>query len=288
MSIDVEHKVTISLGELSQLLRAVQVPKVPKSGLGNPGPLGLGAFALTTMTLSIYNAGILTDTSGLVVAVALFYGGIAQFIAGLYEYRISNTFGATAFCSYGAFWCSYAGYVYFIVPSLPADKVHEASGLFLLMWLIFTLYMTAAAFRVSLVLAVLFVVLSITFLLLCIGDFAEAPNVTKAGGAFGIMTAIIAWYGSAAVVINSTWGRTLLPVGVFVQPKKKVAKQDEQNMIPLLDIRRGSDDSRDELSHDDDDLENGKASIKKGETEPAKKKKGVINAIKQKTTGSSH
>lgn len=92
--------------------------------------------------------------------------------SGLYEYRISNTFGATAFCSYGAFWCSYAGYVYFIVPSLPADKVHEASGLFLLMWLIFTLYMTAASFRVSLVLAVLFVVLSITFLLLCIGDFA--------------------------------------------------------------------------------------------------------------------
>lgn len=280
MSVDEEHKVTISLGELSQLLRAVQVPKVPKSGLGNPGPLGLGAFALTTMTLSIYNAGILTDTSGLVVAVALFYGGIAQFIAGLYEYRISNTFGATAFCSYGAFWCSYAGYVYFIVPSLPADKVHEASGLFLLMWLIFTLYMTAASFRVSLVLAVLFVVLSITFLLLCIGDFAEAPNVTKAGGAFGILTAIIAWYGSAAVVINSTWGRTMLPVGVFVQPKKKVAKQDEQNMIPLLDIRRGSGDSSDELSHDDGDLESGKTT-KKGESEPAKKK-GVINSIKQK------
>lgn len=284
---DEEHKVTISMGELSQLLRAVQVPKVPKSGLGNPGPLGLGGFALTTMTLSIYNAGILTDTSGLVVAVALFYGGIAQFIAGLYEYRISNTFGATAFCSYGAFWCSYAGFVYFIVPSLPADKVHEASGLFLLMWLIFTLYMTAAAFRVSLVLAVLFVVLSITFLLLCIGDFAEAPNVTKAGGAFGILTAIIAWYGSAAVVINSTWGRTMLPVGVFVQPKKKVAKQDAQNMIPLLDIRRGSGDSSDELSHDDGDLESGKKTKKGDESEPAKKK-GVINAIKQKTFGSGH
>lgn len=126
MSVDEEHKVTISLGELSQLLRAVQVPKVPKSGtlhpfltslpdhlanlslslpvafvlvafvllvegLGNPGPLGLGAFALTTMTLSIYNAGILTDTSGLVVAVALFYGGIAQFIAGTHPSSSSSS-----------------------------------------------------------------------------------------------------------------------------------------------------------------------------------------------------
>jgi succinate-acetate transporter protein len=280
---DKDARVNLSLDELSRLLRSVQAPKVPKSGLGNPGPLGLGGFALTTMTLSIYNAGILTDTSGLVLAVALFYGGIAQFIAGLYEYRISNTFGATAFCSYGAFWCSYAGYVYFIVPSLPADKVHEASGLFLLMWLIFTLYMTIASFRVSLVLAVLFSVLSVTFVLLCIGDFAEAPNVTKAGGAFGIMTAIIAWYGSAAVVINSTWGRTLLPVGVFVQPKRKVSPQDQDNMIPLIDLRRLSDSS-DQLSGDDD-IEHG---MKKDKEVEEPKKKGVLNAIKQKTFGSSH
>jgi succinate-acetate transporter protein len=107
--------------------------------------------------------------------------------SGLYEYKISNTFGATAFCSYGAFWCSYAGYVWFIVPTLPAgtcphltidqlmlscvcatDKVHESSGLFLLMWLIFTLYMTVASLRVSF----LFSVLSVTFTLLVIGDFA--------------------------------------------------------------------------------------------------------------------
>lgn len=280
-----DGRVTVSLDELSQLLRSVQAPRVPKSGLGNPGPLGLGGFALTTMTLSIYNAGILTDTSGLVIAVALFYGGIAQFIAGLYEFRISNTFGATAFCGYGAFWCSYAGFVYFIVPTLPADKVHEASGLFLLMWLIFTLYMTIASLRVSFVLAVLFIVLSITFLLLMVGDFAQAPNVTKAGGAFGIMTAIIAWYGSAAVVINSTWGRTLLPVGLFVQPKKKVSKEDQQNMIPLMEVRKATGESSDELSHDDDDIEHGRGKDKEG---GQLKKKGVLNTIKEKTFGSSH
>jgi succinate-acetate transporter protein len=273
-----EGRVTISLDELTQLLRSVQVPKTPKSGLGNPGPLGLGAFALTTMTLSIYNAGILTDTSGVVVAVALFYGGIAQFIAGLYEYKISNTFGATAFCSYGAFWASYAGFVFFIVPDLPSDKVHEASGIFLLMWLIFTIYMTFAAVRVSLVLGSLFIVLSITFLLLCIGDFAQNANVTKAGGAFGIMTAIVAWYGSGAVVINSTWGRTILPVGVFVQPKKKVEK--EENNIPLLEVRRVSSDTSDEI---DEDVEQQK---NKEVDEP--KKKGIIHSIKMKTFGSSH
>jgi len=245
-----------ALDELSQLLHSVQRPAPLKSGLGNPGPLGLGSFALTTMALSIYNAGILTDSSTMVLALALFYGGIAQFVAGLYEYQISNTFGATAFCSYGAFWCSYAAFVYFIVPDLPANKVSEASGLFLLLWLIFTLYMTVAAARMSLVLVCLFIILDITFLLLIIGAFTGNSNVTKAGGAFGIFTAILAWYGSAAVVINSTWQRTLLPVGTFVQAKQEQRKTEEED-------GEGEDSKPDTTESDIEDQKKLKEKLKK-------------------------
>jgi len=259
--LDAEHnyllthgKVHLTLAELSGLLRSVQKPVTPKNALGNPGPLGLGGFALTTMALSIYNAGIITDTSTMVVALALFYGGIAQFVAGLYEFLISNTFGATAFCSYGAFWCSYAGFIYYIVPTLPANKVNEAAGLFLLMWLIFTLYMTVASIRVSVLLAMLFITLSATFLMLVIGTWGEIEGCTQTGGALGILTASLAWYGSAASVINSSWNKDLLPLGLWVRPKPKYNKDNTEAVFPLLELSTIKSNG----SSSEEDLENGK------------------------------
>ena len=198
------------------------------SALGNPGPLGLGAFALTTFMLSVFNAGsnlIDIKLEPVVLPVALFYGGAAQFAAGMWEFRINNTFGATAFTSYGCFWMSFAAYVYLIVPTLKATGHHQyATGLFLLCWFIFTLYMNVAAFRTSRVLFILFTILNITFLLLIIGNLADSPIVVNVGGWFGIVTAMIAWYGSAAVVINSTWRKELLPIGVWTPPKSEEAK----------------------------------------------------------------
>ena len=198
------------------------------SALGNPGPLGLGGFALTTFMLSVFNAGSnLIDSRllGVVVPVALFYGGIAQFAAGMWEFRTNNTFGATAFASYGAFWMSFAGYIFFIVPQIEATgKANSATGLFLLAWLIFTLYMTIASWRASRVLFILFVLLSITFLLLVIGALANKSVVTNVGGWFGIVTAAVAWYGSAAVVINSTWKVPIFPIGVYKPPKENETK----------------------------------------------------------------
>ena len=194
------------------------------SALGNPGPLGLAGFALTTFMLSVFNAGsnlIDSQLEGVVLPVALFYGGAAQFAAGMWEFRTDNTFGATAFTSYGAFWMSFAGYVYFIVPQIESTgKAQKATGLFLLSWLIFTLYMTVAAYRTSKVLFLLFIALSLTFLLLVIGNLAPSSVVVNVGGWFGIVTAFIAWYGSAAVVINATFKRSVLPIGVY-QPSTK-------------------------------------------------------------------
>jgi succinate-acetate transporter protein len=185
----------------------------PVDGIADPGPLGLGAFAMTTFVLSVFNAGLLpTALEPVVLPLALFYGGFGQLLAGMWEFRKANTFGAVAFTSYGAFWLSFAAYVKFIAPGLPAASAGAATGLFLLAWTIFTAYMTVGALRVSGAVAAVFVALTLTFLLLTIAELAGAASIGTVGGWLGIITAILAWYASAAGVINSTWRRPVLPV----------------------------------------------------------------------------
>jgi succinate-acetate transporter protein len=208
---------------LNHIIGPLSKPSAPSS-LGNPGSLGLGSFALTTFMLSVFNAGsnlIDPRLEGVVLPVALFYGGIAQFAAGMWEFRINNTFGATAFTSYGGFWMSFAAYVYFIIPTISdTGNVKKATGLFLLSWFIFTIYMNVAAFKTSRVLFILFTVLNITFLFLIIGNLIDNSVVINIGGWTGIVTAFIAWYGSAAIIINTTWKKTILPLGLSTIPEK--------------------------------------------------------------------
>src|SRR5512144_1910239 len=128
------------------------------------------------------------------------------------KYRENNTFGAVAFTSYGAFWLSFAAYVKVGVPGLPSGQAYMATGLFLLAWTIFTAYMTIGALRTNGVIATIFVVLLATFVLLTVGELAQNEAIFKIGGWAGIVTAMLAWYGSAAAVVNSTWGRAVLPV----------------------------------------------------------------------------
>ncbi|WP_333778928.1 acetate uptake transporter, partial [Streptomyces sp. IBSBF 3136] len=182
---------------------------------GDPAPLGLAGFALTTLLLSFINTNLLKEAAAIipVLALALFYGGLAQFIAGLFEFRRGNTFGATAFVSYGAFWLSY----WWLAPRLEVvGGAHNALGLFLLGWGVFTAYMAVAALRVSLAVLAVLVLLTITFVLLAIGAFQTGlppHTVTEVGGWFGIATGLVALYTSAATVINDTHGRPLLPIG---------------------------------------------------------------------------
>ncbi|CAF3183648.1 unnamed protein product [Rotaria socialis] len=219
-TIDVEHSsssVTISKEQFQELLKHVGDSNRTQSGIANPGALGLGGFALTTFILSVFNAGsylINIKLEPVVLPVALFYGGLAQFLAGMWEFKVNNTFGATAFTSYGSFWMSFAGYVHFIVPQIKqAGNVKKATGLFLLAWFIFTLIMNVAAAKTSKFLFILFTVLNITFLLLIIGNLGGLPLIVNIGGWFGILTAFVAWYGCAAIVINSTFKKSLLPLG---------------------------------------------------------------------------
>jgi succinate-acetate transporter protein len=185
----------------------------PAPAIADPGPLGLAGFAATTFVLSSFNANLIdASLEAVVLPLALFYGGLVQLLAGMWEFRKGNTFGATAFCSYGAFWLSYAGYAKFVAGGLPADTAHQATGLFLLIWTIFTVYMTVAALRTNGALLAVFVALSATFLLLTIAEFGESSGATKVGGWLGLVTAVLAWYASFAVVTNSTWKRGVLPL----------------------------------------------------------------------------
>jgi succinate-acetate transporter protein len=184
------------------------------SAIADPGPLGLAAFALTTFMLSVFNAGII-HTAGLgavVLPVALFYGGLAQLLAGMWEFKKNNTFGALAFTSYGAFWLSYAALAKFVAPGLPPAGVHTAVGLFLLAWTIFTVLMTIAVVKVNGALLAVFVVLTLTFICLTIGDLGSNDTLHQVGGWLGLLTAALAWYTALAGLTASTFKKSVLPV----------------------------------------------------------------------------
>ena len=180
----------------------------------NPAPLGLAGFAATTFILSVINANLVSEAGGIggVLAVALAYGGIAQLLAGMWEFRAGNTFGAVAFGSYGAFWISV-----FVLFRIGPPPSHAGFSLYLYAWTIFTLLMLVASLRTSGVLVAVFLMLTITFFLLAIGNAnltgVQATNsAIKIGGWTGLITAAFAWYGVFAIVTNSTFGRDVLPL----------------------------------------------------------------------------
>ena len=139
--------------------------------VADPGPLGLAAFALTTFVLSMFNSGLVSDKGEPVVfGLALAYGGLAQLLAGMWEFRTGNTFGATAFTSYGAFWLSFFGVRDVLRDKIPAADAGHAVGLYLIAWGIFTAYMFVASLRTTAAIATVFLLLTATFIVLGIGD----------------------------------------------------------------------------------------------------------------------
>lgn len=192
------------------------VYEIKESTIADPGPLGLACFALTTFCLSMINAGLVDKTTAIIViALALVYGGAVQILAGMWEFKKNNVFGATAFSSYGAFWISLG--IFDLLSSLHLVTV-PAQGvwLFLIGWTIFTFYMWIGSFGTNKALAVTFSLLLIAFILLTVGA-AGSETAHKLGGYVGILTAFAAWYTSAAGICNTVFGRVVLPVG----PMKK-------------------------------------------------------------------
>ncbi len=188
----------------------VEQPKAP--AIANPAALGLGGFALTTFVLSTHNAGLAPDLTW--VGLAFFYGGLAQFAAGMWEFRTGNTFGATAFSTYGAFWLSLATFVVLLLAGkVPTKDVTNDLGWFLLAFFIFNSYMMVWSLRTNIATFAVFLTLEVTELLLWIGFFGNNTGLINLGGWVGIITAAVAWYTSAAVVANSMRPKPILPVG---------------------------------------------------------------------------
>jgi hypothetical protein len=189
-----------------------EAPVQPDPSVADPAPLGLAAFALTTFILSLANANVYPSAAAAAVYTAIAYGGTVQLLAGMWEFKRGNTFGATAFSSFGGFWIA----VFFIVqvghvdPGAP--QFASLMGTFFLGWTIFTAYMTIAALRVSGAVLLVFALLTVTFVFLTIGSFHEKANIIHIGGWLGVATAAAAWYASFAGVTNSTFRKQVLPV----------------------------------------------------------------------------
>jgi succinate-acetate transporter protein len=185
------------------------------SPAANPAALGLVGFGLTTVLLSLINAGVLpAGGEGVVIPLALAYGGFIQVVAGLLEFRVGNTFGMTAFLSYGAFWWWFALLLIFAhIGVIDISKAGPTVGVALLLWGVLTLYLWIGTFRLPRILFAIFLTLWITFGLLALGAMQAAPGLTHAGGWLGLVCGSLAMYGSFGLVTNATWGRTIIPLG---------------------------------------------------------------------------
>ena len=181
----------------------------------NPAALGLVGFGMTTVLLSLINAGVLpAGGEGVVIPMALAYGGLIQIFAGLMEFKLGNTFGMTAFLSYGAFWWWFALLLIFAHTGvIDISKAGPTVGVALLLWGGFTFYMWISTIVLARILFLVFLTLWITFVLLGLGAVLGHPQLTQVGGWLGLICGSLAIYGSFGMVTNATWGRTVIPLG---------------------------------------------------------------------------
>jgi succinate-acetate transporter protein len=190
--------------------------------IANPGALGLFSFASTTFILSLYNVNARhISTPNVVVGMAIFCGGLAQLLAGMWEFPRGNVLGATAFTSYGAFWMSFAT---ILIPGSGVaaaytnpEEFEQAIGIYLCTWFVLTVMLLIGALRRNVGLIALFFFLAVTFLILAIGAWSGKASVNKAGGGFGILTAWIAYYCGLSELMakGETW--FTLPLGSIKQ-----------------------------------------------------------------------
>lgn len=178
----------------------------------NPAPLGLMGFGMTTVLLNIHNAGFF-ELDAMILAMGIFFGGMAQVVAGIMEFKKNNTFGTTAFTSYGFFWMALVGLN--ILPEMgygvPANSLSMAA--FLFMWGVFTFFMFIATLRISKALQVVFGTLALLFFLLAIGNFTGSALILTIAGYEGIICGFTAIYAAMAQVINESYGKEILPIG---------------------------------------------------------------------------
>jgi uncharacterized protein len=182
----------------------------------NPAPLGLLCFALTTILLSAHNAGFF-GLDAMILAMAVFYGGIAQVFAGVFEWRKNNTFATTAFISYGFFWLTLAGIIVFPKLGLAERPSEVAMSAYLGIWGLMSFVMFIATFRLNKALQITFFLLVVAFALLSIGDFISSPTLKRLAGFEGIVLGFAAMYTGLAQILNELYGRVVWPLGPVVK-----------------------------------------------------------------------
>lgn len=200
---------------------AAVAPAVPatiaiKDQTGNPAPLGLLCFALTTILLSMHNAGLFA-LDAMILAMAVFYGGTAQVIAGIMEWRKNNTFATVAFVSYGFFWLTLAGIIVFPKLGLAEKPSEVAMASYLGIWGLMSFVMFIATFRLNKALQVTFFLLIIAFALLSIGDLIGSSALKTLAGWEGILLGFAAFYTGLAQVLNEVYGRVVWPLGPVIK-----------------------------------------------------------------------
>ncbi|MGF7230574.1 acetate uptake transporter [Arachidicoccus sp.] len=185
---------------------------------GNPAALGLLGFGMTTVLLNVHNAGFV-PISSMILAMGIFYGGIAQVIAGIMEWKKGNTFACTAFISYGFFWLTFVGLL--VLPKIGWwDAIPESGntlGVYLSMWGLFTLVMYVGTFRLNKALQFVFGSLTILFILLACAEFSGNEMIGKIAGYEGIICGLSAVYAGLAQVLNEVYGKVIWPLGVVTK-----------------------------------------------------------------------
>jgi hypothetical protein len=188
---------------------------VPGTGIADPAPLGLAAFAATTFLLSAANAGWMSKATGDAwLGYAFGYGGFVQLLAGMWEFRNRNVFGATAFSTYGGFWIGLGLWALLVAPkAATAGAADHDIAWILLVFAIFNTYMLILSTQVNMAVFIVFLTLELTEIILFVGNFSGSTGTVKFGGYVGLVTALAAWYASAAGVSNGLAGRLRFPVG---------------------------------------------------------------------------
>ncbi|VEU79595.1 acetate uptake transporter [Haploplasma axanthum] len=176
----------------------------------NPAPLGLLGFGLTTILLNLHNSGII-PLSIVIVAMGITFGGVAQIIAGILEFKTGNNFGGTAFTAYGFFWLSLV-LIWIYKPNGIALADKESMGFYLLLWGLFTIVMFIGTLKHNVTSRIVFGSLAILFILLSIGDFAHSEVITRIAGYVGIICGLSAFYNASAQIINAEFNKNILPL----------------------------------------------------------------------------
>ena len=194
--------------------RTVQATTAPTSGIADPAPLGLAGFATTTFLLSAANANWMSAASGAAfLGYAFAYGGFIQLLAGMWEFRNRNVFGATAFSTYGGFWLGLGLWVLLVAPKDTALQAGHDKAWILLAFAIVNTYLLILSTQLNTAVFLVFLTLELTEIFLFIGGFANSTGLVKAGGIVGVITAVVAWYTSAAGISNGIGGKLRFPVG---------------------------------------------------------------------------